>query len=86
MEKQIKIAEKLYECRDTARRFFRDEYKAKLEPYTSLIKQVMKANNEGELEALLRISKTNTFQDNAFGQMLFFAAAVELIEPETSNQ
>jgi hypothetical protein len=81
MEKQVKIAAKLYECRDTARRFFKDEYKDKLEPYTHIIKAVMKANNLEEIPALLKISKTNTYQENAMGQMMFMAAVVELIEP-----
>jgi len=81
MEKQVKIAAKLYECRDTAKRFFKDEYKVKLKPYTHIIKAVMKANNLEEIPALLKISKTYTYQENAMGQMMFMAAVVELIEP-----
>lgn len=81
MEKQVKIANKLYECRDTAKRFFKEEFKIKIEPHTHILKQVMKANTCDELQALLMISKTETFQENHFSQMLFFAAAVELIEP-----
>ena len=81
MEKQVKIAAKLYECRDTAKRFFKAEYKAKLEPYTHIIKAVMKANNLEEIPALLKVSQTHTYQDNAMGQMMFMAAVVELIEP-----
>lgn len=81
MEKQVKMAAKLYECRDTAKRFFKEEYKAKLEPYTHILKAVMKANNLDEIPALLKISKTHTYQENAMGQMMFMAAVVELIEP-----
>jgi len=77
----IQTVAKLYDCRDTAKRFFKEEFKTKLEPYTHILTHVMKANNENELKALLRISKTNTYQDNAMSQMLFMAAVVELIEP-----
>jgi len=78
---QVQMAAKLYECRDIAKRFFKDEYKTKLEPYTHIIKAVMKANNLEEIPALLKISQTETYQENPMGQMLFMAAVVELIEP-----
>lgn len=81
METQIKIAAKLYECRDTAKRFFREEYAEKLKPYIAIIKAVMKANQLDELGAILRISKTETYQENGMAQMMFMAAAVEMMEP-----
>lgn len=81
MEKEIKITLKLYKCRDTAKRFFRDEYAEKLKPYKDLVQAVMKANGLEEIPALLKISKTNAYQDNPMSQMLFMAATVELIEP-----
>ena len=81
METQIKIAAKLYECRDTAKRFFREEYAAKLKPYIHIITAVMKANELDELQAILKISKTETYQENGMTQMLFMAAAVEIMEP-----
>lgn len=81
MEKQIKIAAKLYECRDTAKRFLREEYAERLKPYIAIIKAVMKANQLDELEAILKISKTETYQEDGMRQMLFLAAAVELMEP-----
>lgn len=81
METQIKIAAKLYECRDTAKRFFREEYAEKLKPYMHIIQEVMKANELEVLEAILKISKTKTYLDDGMVQMLFMAAAVELMEP-----
>ena len=75
------MAAKLYECRDTAKRFFRDEYSEKLQPYTHIVKEVMKANNLEELPALLKISGTLSFQENPMAAMMFMAAVVELIEP-----
>jgi hypothetical protein len=81
MEKQIKMAAKLYECRDTAKAFFKEQYKEKLQPYTHILKQVMKANNLEEIPALLKISQTEHYQENGMAQMMYMAAVVELIEP-----
>lgn len=81
MEKEIKITAKLYECRDTAKRFFREEYAEKLKVYIDIIKVVMKANQLDELQAILKISKTGTYKENGMVQMMFMAAAVELKEP-----
>lgn len=78
---QVQMAAKLYECRDTAKRFFKEEYKTRLEPYTHIVKSVMKANNLEEIPALLKISQTETYQENGMAQMMFMAAVVELIEP-----
>jgi hypothetical protein len=81
MEKQIKMAAKLYKCRDTAKAFFKEEYKQKLEPYTYILKEVMKANKIEEIPALLKISQTEHYQENGMVQMMYMAAVVELIEP-----
>jgi len=56
MEKQIKMVAKLYECRDTAKAVFKEKYKEKLQPYTHILKEVMKSNNLEEIPALLKIS------------------------------
>lgn len=81
METQIKIAAKLYQCRDTAKSFLKDKYKEKLEPFTHLIKETMKANNMDEIHALLLIIQTHHYQDNYMAQMMYMAAVVEMIEP-----
>lgn len=81
MEKQIKIAAKLYRCRDTAKRFFKDNFYERIEPHTHIIKEVMKSNQVDVLPAILIISETNMYQDNGMTQMLFMAAAVEILEP-----
>ena len=78
---KVQMAAKLYECRDTAKRFFREEYAEKLKPYTHIIQAVMKANNLEVIPALLKISETETYSGNGMTQMLFMAATVELIEP-----
>lgn len=81
MEREIKMAARLYECRDVAKRFFKEEYSSRLQPYIHIIKEVMVKHNINELEALLIISKTHAYQDSGMAQMLFMAGVVELIEP-----
>jgi predicted house-cleaning noncanonical NTP pyrophosphatase (MazG superfamily) len=81
MEKHIKTAAKLYECRDTAKRFFNEQYKEKLKPYIHVLKHLMKDKNLEEIPALLEISKTEHYKENAMDQMMYMAAVVELIEP-----
>lgn len=81
MEKEIKIAAKLYQCRDTAKRFFKEEYKEKLKPYTRVLEAMKKIINSDTLPALLECLKLKLIDDNGMGQMMFMAAAVEMIEP-----
>lgn len=81
MEKEIKIAAKFYECRDTAKLFYKDKFYENIEPHTNIIKAVMKANQVDVLPSILIISKTNMYKDNGMTQMLFMAAAVEILEP-----
>lgn len=80
MERLVKALAKLYECRDAAKRFYKAEYQKTLKPYTTIIKAVMAKNKVNEIEAVLIISKTETYQDSAMNQMLFMAAAVEISE------
>lgn len=86
METAIKVTAKLYECRDTAKKFFKDDFYTKIEPYKDIIKKVMAANKEDELHALLRISKTNMYLHNGMTQMLFMATVAELIEPSAAGK
>lgn len=84
MEQQIKMAAKLYECRDTAKSLAKmqgEDYKEMLKPYSDIITKVMKANNLKHIPALLKISETKTYQDSGMAQMLFMAALTELMEP-----
>lgn len=84
MQKQIKMAAKLYECRDSAKSLAKmqnKDYKQMLEPYTEIIDKVMKANKLDHIPALLRISQTQIYQESAVTQLMFMAALVEMIEP-----
>lgn len=78
MEQQIKAAAKLYHKRDTAKRFFGKEYQQKIKPYMALITAHMKENNMNEIESVMSLVQVET---NEVSKILFFAAAVEMIEP-----
>jgi len=81
MEKQIKIAAKLYECRDTAKRFFREDYSEKLRTYKNVIEGHQKKFNLDVLPSVYEICSLESVRDDGMMTMLFMAAAVELIEP-----
>lgn len=80
MEQEIKIAAKLYKCRDTAKQILKTDYHERLKPYIGLIKTVMRENKIDEIPALLKISKTSVYE-GGFNQLYFMAAVCELIEP-----
>lgn len=81
MEQQIKLAAKLYRCRDTAKRFFKEEFKEKILPYQQVISGIAKEKNIGELEAMMKICEDDVIKNNGWALVLLMAAAVELIEP-----
>ena len=84
MEKQIKMAAKLYECRDTAKTLAKlkeVDYKSMLKTYTEIIQKVMEVKKLDYLPALMLISKSKTYNEDGMTQLLFMAATVELIEP-----
>jgi hypothetical protein len=78
---KIQMAAKLYECRDTAKKFYGKEYKERIEEYKLIILKVMEKTNSEEIPALIKISKTSAYQNSGITQMLFMAAVVEIIEP-----
>lgn len=80
----IQIAAKLYECRDAAKSLAKmqnKEFKEIVTPYIHILKEVMKMNNLEAIPALLKISETNTYQENGMAQLMFIAATAEFIEP-----
>lgn len=81
MEKQIKIAAKLYQCRDTAKRFYRDEFKDKIEPYKECIRKYMVNSGKNELLSVMEICEIDEIKEKGgFAIIMFMAAATELIE------
>lgn len=81
MEQQIKIAAKLYQCRDTAKRFYRDEFKDKVEPYKECIRKYMAESGKDELLSAMDICEIDEMKEKGFAIIMFMAAATELIEP-----
>jgi len=82
MEKQIKIAAKLYQCRDTAKRFYKDEFKDKIEPYKECIRKYMMNSGKDELLSVMEICEIDEIKEKGgFAIIMFMAAATELIEP-----
>lgn len=81
METEIKIASKLYECRETARNFFKELYPEKIKPYVNIINNVAKANKKEPLQAVLMICDLDTIKNDGFAMMMVMAAAVEILEP-----
>lgn len=83
-EQNIRLAAKLYESRDAAKSLAKlknVDFKQMIEPHTHIIEQVMKCNDLDVLPAILKISKTNAYNSSGVSQLLFLAAAVELLEP-----
>lgn len=81
MKKQIKIAAKLYQCRDTAKRFYKDEFKYKVEPYKECIRKYMDKSDKDELLSVMEICEVDEMKEKGFAIIMFMAAAIELIEP-----
>lgn len=81
MEDRIKLAAKLYNCRDAAKRFYKDKYDEKLKPYKNIIEAHKKKFNLEILPSVLELCSFENVRDNGMATMLFMAAAVELIEP-----
>lgn len=86
MIQYLEIAQKLEKCRDTAKRFFKEEFPEKIKPYDEIIRGVMEAKKIDIIPALLEISETETYQSDGMVQMMFMAATVELIESKDKRE
>lgn len=84
MEQVIKIAAKMYRCRDAAKSYCKiqgSNFHEKVKEYTEIIDSVMKKNKLDHIAAILEISKTKTYQNSGVIQMWFMAAVTETMEP-----
>ena len=83
MSKQhVQIAERLYECRDTARRLMREKYGEQVRPWMEALEAISVGGNMSIMDASLRVVKDMSEQFNGPGMMWAAAATVELIEPD----
>lgn len=82
-EEQVKIAARLYECRDAARFIFGASYTGFIKPWRTVIAKEMEARRTTVLQAALALGKQ---ADNESMVMLIVAAAVEMLDhPENSD-
>ena len=83
MEQQIKMAAKLYQCRDSAKKLYGADYQSKIADYKRYIQACMiKHNYKDEITAAMRlITDCKDLDGSGIGTMNILAACVELIEP-----
>lgn len=77
-EQAVRMAAKLYECRDTAKRVFGDGYQARMAAYGEVVNSAANALRCSDLSAAL------TLANKARGSMAaicYLAAVVEMTEP-----
>lgn len=79
-EQHIKAAAKIYQMRDTARRFFKDEWPAKQNEWRPIIEACMKKHGIGEIEAGMKLSGELDGIDG-FSIIIIMATVCEMIEP-----
>lgn len=77
-EQHIKTAAKLYQMRDTAKRFFKEEWPDKMREWRSVIEAVMRREKIDELEAAMKICKD---ANHGFTTIIVMATVCEMIEP-----
>jgi hypothetical protein len=80
-EQQVKLAAKLYRCRDAAMKLYGTEYKFKIRWYIDALNAYAKHIGKGTLEAVIDYCSKPDVSTNGMAVMLFMAAAVEIIEP-----
>lgn len=80
IDEHIKLAVKMSEYRDTAKRFFGDEFQVKIAPFQENIKKVMERDKCDAIHAILTISKLPHYESDGMIQLLYVSASVELME------
>jgi hypothetical protein len=80
-EKLIRTTAKLYQMRDTARRFFKDEWPEKQREWIPIIEAEMRKSNIGELEAAMKIGQVLSDAGHGFSVIVVMATVCEMIEP-----
>lgn len=80
-EQQVKMAARLYEMRDTARRLLGDDYAATMGNLGTALQGVANATGRTPLSVAIEAAKSA----DGLKQCYFLAAAVELAEPSTQK-
>ena len=73
----------LYECRDTCKKLWGDEWKKQVEFHTNIIKAAMQKHKiDNEIEAAIKlVEDCESMDGSGVFAMKCFAVAVELVEP-----
>lgn len=83
MEEKIKLAAKLYKCRDSAKSLYREKYPEKIQWYKDVIQNAQKKWKKDVLETTIDLCNLSSIKEEGVAIMMFMAAATELIEPST---
>lgn len=81
MEQQIRMASRLYECRDSAKFLFGSQFQQKIEWYKAIILKWNKDRKTETLKTVMAICELEVVRGDGVAMMMFLAAAVEIIEP-----
>jgi hypothetical protein len=81
-EEQIRMATKLYEVRDAAKRLLGNSYATRINLLRAPISAIQRRDNCDPLTAATTIAKAA--QANEWEKIFIVAAAVEMIEPSTA--
>lgn len=82
MREQIQIAAKMYHCQKTAMRFFKHEYKEKVQWYKDVLLAANRKDKTDTLKSVLTICNYDAIKQNGMAIIMFMAAAVDIIENE----
>lgn len=77
-EQAVKMAAKLYECRDAAKLIFGAGYHARMEAYGQAVKSAAQAMECSDLAAATALANK---QPGTTAAILYLAAVVEMTEP-----
>jgi len=81
-EQAVKMAAKLYECRDTAKRVFGDGYHARMEAYGQVVKSAANALNCSDVAAATMLANK---VGGGMAAICYLAAVVEMTEPSNDR-
>jgi hypothetical protein len=76
-EQQVRMAARLYEMRDAARKILGDDYQARMKEYGDVLTTAAKASGKSELAVATTLAKCSS----PMAVVFLMAAAVELTEP-----
>jgi hypothetical protein len=82
-EEKIKLAARLYKCRDSVKSLFGKEWKKEISFHTNLIKACMKKHSiSNEIKAAMKLIDDCKHMDGSgMFTVKILAAAIEIVEP-----